>query len=81
MLMNRFSSMSRPSSNTCTMFGWLRLAASRASSMNILTKSSLEENAGRMRLTATSLSKPSGPTTRALNSSAMPPVATRSSSQ
>ena len=62
------------------MFAWFSWTAIFASSMNIVMNSLSSAMFGRMRLTATSRSKPSTPKAFALNTSAMPPTLMRSSS-
>ncbi len=52
----------------------------RASVSSILTKRSSSARSGRIRLIATSFSKPSAATARPLNTSAMPPMAISSRS-
>ena len=64
-----------------TMFGWVRPATILASSTNMSRNSLLSERWGRMRLTATTFSKPSTPVRLALKTSAIPPTATRSTSR
>ena len=76
----KYSLSTAPSSNTCTMFGWLRRADSFASSMNIRVNCGSSDRWGRMRLTTKTRSKPAGPCTRPLNTSAMPPRPIRSNS-
>jgi len=61
------------------MFAWFSCTASFASSMNIRMKSLSSAMLGRMRLTATSRSKPSTPNALERNTSAMPPMLIRSS--
>jgi len=56
------------------MFAWFSWTASFASSMNMRMNSLSSAMFGRMRLTATSRSKPSTPKAFARNTSAMPPV-------
>ncbi|MGC4118596.1 MAG: hypothetical protein QM765_29370 [Myxococcales bacterium] len=71
----KYAPSSSPKSKTCTMFGWLSWAASRASSRNICTKRTSSMNCGRMRLITTCLENPAGPSARARNTSAIPPRA------
>ena len=60
MAMKYFSSAT-PTSLVCTMFGWLSLAASRASSRNMSRKCASATRPDRRRLITTSLLKPAGP--------------------
>ena len=75
------ASSTLPSSKTCAIFGWTRRAVSFASSMNIAMKvSSCDARCGRIRLITTFFWKPCSPGEVATNSSAMPPMASRSTS-
>src|SRR5207237_3256886 len=70
--------MTFPRSWMWMMFGWFSCAASLASVRNIRTKLFLSPRCGRMRLSTTVFSKPSGPIWRARKISAIPPTAMRS---
>ena len=59
------------------MFGWLKVAAIRASLRNIDTKSTSEAKCGKIRLTTTTFSKPDGPRRVARKISPIPPAASR----
>src|SRR5258708_26296233 len=65
-------------SKACAMFGWCRVAARRASSRNMRTRSGAAARWGRRHLQTASFWKPSMPTARARWISAMPPTARRS---
>src|SRR6202022_1546059 len=73
-------SLNLPRSNVCARFACVSAEVIFASSTNIRMKSSSSATEGRMRLIATSFSKPSGPVALALNTSAMPPTLMRSRS-
>ena len=69
-----------PKSKTWTIFGCTSCAVSFASSMNIATKVLSAARCGRMRLMTSSFSKPWVERIFALKTSAIPPVASRSTS-
>ncbi len=71
---------SRPKSKTVTMFACVSRAASFASWMSISAKRAFSENSGRISLTTKSRAVPRSFVTRARNSSAMPPLPTKSKS-
>src|SRR5260370_7342726 len=70
--------MTWPRSRIWMMFGCVSCAASFASLRNIRTKLFLSPRCGRMRLSTTIFSNPSGPICRARKISAIPPTAMRS---
>ena len=74
------SSRSSPMSVTWTMFGWSKVAASRASRRNISTNSRSSARWGSTSLRTTSFSNPWMPRARARYSSAIPPRASRRTS-
>jgi hypothetical protein len=76
-IVKKYVPSSSPTSYTCTMFGWCSVAARRASASNIWMNWSSSACDARIRLSATSFSKPCCAVVRARNSSAIPPTAIR----
>jgi len=75
----KYRPSSCPKSKTCTMLGWLSRPAIAASATNICTSSARCWSAVSIVLMTIRRSNPAAPVTRARQTSAIPPVASRES--